>query len=71
MWACSQAPETPPNGFVYAPCPPLATEAEQRALCGRSILAAHIPDGATGWYMGKVQNFGVGPRGSSQTQPIS
>ena len=24
-------------------------------------LAAHILDGATGWYMGKVQNFGVGP----------
>ena len=54
------APETPPTGFVYAPCPPLATEAEQRTLCGRSILAAHILDGATGWYVGKVQNFGVG-----------
>ena len=27
---------------------------------GRRILAAHILDGATGWYMGTVQNFGVG-----------
>lgn len=55
-------------GFVYAPCPPLATESEkeQRALCGRIILAAHILDGATGWYRGKVQNFGVG---SSWKQP--
>ena len=25
------------------------------------ILAAHILDGATGWYMGTVQHFGVGP----------
>ena len=32
------------------------------------ILAAHILDGATGWYMGKVQNFGVGP---SWKQPDS
>ena len=61
MEVCGEASETPPKGFVYAPCPPLATEAEQRALCGRSILAAHILDGATGWYVGKVQNFGVGP----------
>ena len=45
---------------MYAQCPPLATEEEQRKLCGRRILAAHILDGATGWYMGKVQNFGVG-----------
>ena len=28
--------------------------------CGRKILAAHILDGATGWFMGTVQNFGVG-----------
>ena len=46
---------------LYASCPPLDTEEEQRALCGRSIIAAHILDGATGWFMGKVQNFGVGP----------
>ena len=44
----------------YAPCPPLETEEQQRALCGRKILAAHILDGATGWYMGMIQNFGVG-----------
>ena len=61
MEECGEAPATPPEGFVYASCPPLATEEEQRALCGRSILAAHILDGATGWFMGKVQNFGVGP----------
>ena len=42
--------------------PSLESEEQQRALCGRRILAAHILDGATGWYMGTVQNFGVGPK---------
>ena len=32
-----------------------------RALKGRKILAAHLLDGATGWFMGTVQAFGVGP----------
>ena len=50
-----------PTGYQYAPCPPLATEEEQRALKGRKILAAHLLDGATGWFMGTVQAFGVGP----------
>ena len=58
--ACGEAPESPPPGFVYAPCPELGTETAQRALCGRKILAAHILDGATGWYIGTVQNYGVG-----------
>ena len=71
MEVCGEASETPPKGFVYAPCPPLATEAEQRALCGRSILAAHILDGATGWYVGKVQNLASALRGSSQTRRTS
>ena len=57
---CGEAPLTPPEGFVYAPCPLLTTEAEQRALIGRKILAAHILDGATGWYQGMIQCFGVG-----------
>ena len=35
-------------------------EAEQRALIGRKILAAHLLDGATGWYQGTTQCFGVG-----------
>ena len=61
MEACGEAPKTPPKGYTYAPCPSLATEEEQRALKGRKILAAHILDGATGWYMGTVQAFGVGP----------
>ena len=39
----------------------MAAASLQRALWGRKILAAHILDGATGWYMGTVQNFGVGP----------
>ena len=60
MADCGVAPPTPPTGFVYAPCPPLATEAEQRALTGRKILTAHLLDGATGWYPGTVQCFGVG-----------
>ena len=34
---CGEAPLTPPEGFVYAPCPLLTTEAEQRALIGRKI----------------------------------
>ena len=42
--ACGEAPESPPPGFVYAPCPELGTETAQRALCGRKILAAHILD---------------------------
>ena len=50
----------PPTGYIYAPCPPLEDEAQCRALCGRKILAAHILDGATGWYVGTIQNFGVG-----------
>ena len=60
MDACGEAPETPPTGYKYAPCPPLETEEQQRALCGRKILAAHILDDAIGWYMGMIQNFGVG-----------
>ena len=34
LWECGDAPETPPEGYTYAPCPPLETEEEQRALCG-------------------------------------
>ena len=61
MDTCGEAPETPPTGYEYAVRPPLETEEQhQRALCGRKVLAAHILDGATGWYMGTVQNFGVG-----------
>ena len=37
-----------------------ALKLARRVLCGRRILAAHILDGATGWYIGTVQNFGVG-----------
>ena len=44
----------------------LANDDEQRTLCGRKILAAHLLDGATGWYVGTVQHFGVG---SSWRQP--
>ena len=66
MEDCGEAPESPPSGYVYAHCPLSAMcsaaekEAQQRVLCGRKVLAAHILDGATGWYMGTVQNFGVG-----------
>ena len=61
MDICGEAPSTPPLGYTYAPCPPLATEDDLRALKGRKILAAHILDDAIGWYMGSVQDFGVGP----------
>ena len=40
--------------------PFLKSEEEQRTLIGRRILAAHILDGATGWFIGTVQCFGVG-----------
>ena len=42
MEDCGDAPEVPPPGYVYMPCPPLETEEQQRALCGHRILAAHI-----------------------------
>ena len=67
MDTCGEAPNDPPAGYKYAACPLTATataeelEVQQRALCGSKILAAHILDGATGWYMGMIQNFGVGP----------
>ena len=32
---------SPPAGYVYAPCPPLETEEQQRALVGRQVLVAH------------------------------
>ena len=41
----------------------LANDDEQRALCGRKILAAHLLDV---WYVGTVQHFGMG---SSWRQP--
>ena len=49
-------------GFRYAPCPPLGTEEEQRALVGRRTLTAHILKGTVAWYVGTVQAFGVGAR---------
>ena len=61
MEDCGAAPQTPPTGFVYAPRPSLESEEKQRMLCGRMILAAHILHGATGWFMGRVHNFGAGP----------
>ena len=38
MDACGEAPETPPTGYKYAPCPPLETE-EQHCSSGRSAAA--------------------------------
>ena len=54
-WACSVAPAEAPPGFAYAPCPPMATEEEQRALVGRRVLVAHDSKQATGWFLGKVR----------------
>ena len=42
VWVCGAAPENPPEGYTYAPCPPLETEEEQRALVGRRVLVAHV-----------------------------
>ena len=44
VWVCGAAPERPPEGYTYAPCPPLETEEEQRALVGRRVLVAHVVD---------------------------
>ena len=42
LWACGEAPLTPPSGYVYSStCPPLETEEQQRALVGRRVLVAH------------------------------
>ena len=42
----------------YAPCPPLETEEERRALVGRRVLVAHNTD-PIGWHVGRVRFFGV------------
>ena len=54
MAACGEAPTIPPDGFAYAPCPPLVTLDDKRALVGRKVLTARIDDDATGWYIGTV-----------------
>ena len=56
-----EAPEAPPEGYHYAPCPPLETDDEKRALVGRRVLVAHITD-PIGWHVGRVRFFGVGAR---------
>ena len=61
LWACGDAPEILPAGYVYAPCPPLETETQQRALVGRRVLVAHNSE-PVGWHMGKVRFFGAGAK---------
>jgi hypothetical protein len=61
LWACGDAPETPPKGFKYASCPRLETDADHAALVGRHILVAHHQD-PIGWHVGRVRFFGVGNR---------
>ena len=61
LWACGDAPPSPPAGYVYAPCPPLETEEQQRALVGRQVLVAHNTE-PVGWHVGKVRFFGVGAK---------
>ena len=58
--AMSMRPARCPQRALSATCSAAEKESQQRALCGRRVLAAHILDGATGWYIGTVQNFGVG-----------
>jgi hypothetical protein len=40
-WSCGDAPEEPPVGFTYAPCPPVATNEDCAKLIGRKVLFAH------------------------------
>ena len=60
-WSCPHAPEEPPEGFTYAPCPSLETHKEQSDLIGRRVLIAHERTKTLnpGWYMGKVKLVGV------------
>ena len=60
MAACGEAPQTPPAGFKYAPCPPLVSLDDKAALVGRRVLTARIDDGACGWFIGSVIASGVG-----------
>ena len=58
LWACGDAEETPPVGYTYAPCPPLETDDQCKALLGRRVLVAHNTN-PIGWHMGRVRFFGV------------
>jgi hypothetical protein len=60
-WLCDDAPTEPPEGFVYAACPPLATSEDHSNLIGRKVLIAHERTKTLepGWYIGKVKLFGV------------
>ena len=63
MAACGEAPEEPPDGYVYAPiCPPLLSLDDKRALVGKKVLTARIDDGACGWFLGTVTSSAVGVR---------
>ena len=58
LWACGDAPETPPEGYVYAPCPPLATPEDHDALIGRRVLVAHNTD-PIGWHVARARFKGL------------
>ena len=45
-------------GYTYAPCPPLETDDQCKALLGRRVLVAHNTN-PIGWHMGRVRFFGV------------
>ena len=59
MEECGEAPETPPAGFVYAPCPPLATEEDQRNLCGRRRGSNRGRDAHCGLHEGADEDEGA------------
>ena len=52
---------------MHAPCPPLETEEQQRALVGRQVLVAHNTE-PVGWHVGKVRFFGVGAKWKKQCE---
>lgn len=61
LWSCGNAPEDPPEGFAYAPCPSLDTEEQHHELLGARVLVAHERTESfdAGWYMGRIKLFGV------------
>jgi hypothetical protein len=61
--SCGDAPEEPPEGFVYAPVPPITSDQDHRNLIGRKVLIAHERTKTLepGWYLGRIKLFSVSP----------
>ena len=47
FWSCGDAPEDPPEGFVYAPCPPLATPEDYAITSSAARCSSRAPAAVT------------------------